>query len=456
MDNIFRFDSLDIDTRSRLCSKGAVLWFTGLSGSGKTTVASIVERMLLESGIRAYLLDGDNLRSSINSDLGFSDEDRKENIRRIGCVAALFAHSGAVCLVSAISPFAKDRDRAKKECERFGCPFIEIFIDTKLSVCTKRDPKGLYKRALAGEIKDFTGISSPYEAPENPDILIKTEQTTAEEAARIVIDYTKTLLSLRDITEFLCVTAKKAGEVILQVYGEDFAVMRKEDDTPLTRADLAADEVIRKELEARYPDIAILSEESADDPKRLKNPRCFIVDPLDGTKEFVKRNGEFTVNIGFTYFGKSIAGVIYAPALGKLYYAAKGEGAYEQSNFDDFFRQKNAIRVSDKRENLRVVTSRSHLDEQTRALLERNKAKIGSTIGKGSSLKGCLIASSQADVYYRIGCTMEWDTCAMQCIVEQAGGVLLQGDNTQMRYNRENTVNEKGFYILNSIENKFS
>ncbi len=455
MDNIFSFESIDADTRPLLRSKGAVLWFTGLSGSGKTTIACIAQRMLLESSIRAYLLDGDNLRSSLNSDLGFTDKDREENIRRIGCVAALFAHSGTVCIVSAISPFARDRQQAKRECERFGCPFLEIYTDTELGECIKRDPKGLYRKALQGEIKDFTGISSPYEVPENPDIVIKTVNTSPEAAARSVVDYAKTLLSLKSITEFLCQTVKKAGDEILKVYKEDFAVMHKEDDTPLTHADLAANEVIRKELKARYPDIAILSEESTDDPKRLNNPCCFIVDPLDGTKEFVKRNGEFTVNIGFTYFGKSIAGVILAPALGKLYYAAKGEGAYEQGHFNDFFRQENAIKVSDKRDNLRVVTSRSHLDEQTLALLERNKAKIGSTIGKGSSLKGCLIASSQADVYYRIGCTMEWDTCAMQCIVEQAGGVFFQGDDTPMKYNRKNTVNEKGFYMINSIENKF-
>lgn len=455
MDNIFGFNSIDSDAAFRLRGKGAVLWFTGLSGSGKSAIASAVERMLLESGIRAYLLDGDNVRLGLNSDLGFLDEDRAENVRRLGCVAALFADSGAVCLVSAISPFEKDRLKAKAECARMKISFTEIFVDTPLDECIRRDSKGLYARAKAGEIENFTGISSPYEVPENPDITIKTLELSVSESANMIADYTKTLLSLRKMAAFLCDTARKAGEEIMKVYTSNFTVERKSDDTPLTQADLAADKIIREALLEKHQDTAVLSEESADSPKRLKNSRCFIVDPIDGTKEFVKKNGEFTVNIGFTYFGKSIAGVIYAPALGKLFYAAKGEGAYAQSNFGEYFKRENRINVSDRMENLKVVTSRSHLNEETKELLDRNSDKIGSTIGIGSSLKGCLIASGEADAYYRTGGTMEWDTCAMQCIVEEAGGVFLQGDGSAMRYNRENTVNHKGFYILNNIENKF-
>lgn len=455
MENIFKFDNFDPDTRTRLCGKGAVLWFTGLSGSGKTAVAAQVERMLLEDGIRAYLLDGDNVRTGLNSDLGFSDEDRRENVRRLGCVAVLFADSGTVCLVSAISPFEKDREKAKKECARLGCSFTEIFIDTPLDECIRRDPKGLYAKARAGEIKEFTGISSLYETPADPDIAVKTLETSANEAARAITEYTKTLLSLKNMTAFLCDTAKEAGEGIMEVYKKDFEVWRKEDYSPLTQADLAANKVICEALVKKYPDFSVLSEESADSPERLKNPRCFIVDPLDGTKEFVKKNGEFTVNIGFSYFGKSIAGVIYAPASGRLFYAAKGEGAYSQTRFGEYFNKENRITVSDKTENLRVVTSRSHLDEETREILSGNSAKIGGTVGIGSSLKGCLIASGEADVYYRTGYTMEWDTCAMQCVAEEAGGIFRQGDGSPMRYNRERPLNDKGFYILNRAENKF-
>lgn len=455
MDNIFKFKSEDEAKRRQLLGKGAVIWFTGLSGSGKSTIAAELERTLLSSGIRAYLLDGDNVRLGLNSDLDFSSKGRAENVRRLYCVASLFANSGTVAIVSAISPFNIDREKAKEHCRKNDCPFVEIFVDTPIEECIKRDTKGLYKKALSGEIKDFTGISSPYEVPYDADIIIETLKTLAEKAAKEIADYIKTLLSIKEMTEYLCETAKEAGDRIMEIYEKDFIVEYKDDKSPLTEADLASEKLIRERLLEKYPYIECLSEESTDDLKRLKKPCCFIVDPLDGTKEFIKKNGEFTVNIGFSYFGKSILGVVYAPALKRLFYAAFYEGAYEYDFSDEYFTEKTAIRVSDKKENLRVMTSRSHLDDETKELLQKNAAKIGCTIGAGSSLKGCLIASGEADVYYRTGYTMEWDTCAMQCIVEEAGGVFLQGDSSVMRYNREDSLNRKGFYILNNIENKF-
>ena len=150
--------------------KGMVLWFTGLSGSGKSTIANNLDDKLNNLGKRTYILDGDNIRLGLNNDLDFSAEDRKENIRRISEVAKLFADSGAIVMTAFISPYKKDRDAARK---LIGNDFNEIFVDTDLEECLKRDPKGLYKKALSGEINNFTGIDAPYEKPSDPEVIIK-------------------------------------------------------------------------------------------------------------------------------------------------------------------------------------------------------------------------------------------------------------------------------------------
>jgi len=151
---------------------GATLWFTGLSGSGKSTVANAVAARLLATGRPAYILDGDNVRHGLNADLGFSADDRSENIRRVGEVARLMADAGLVVLVPVISPYRADRERARRAHEVAGLPFVEVFVDTPLAVCEERDPKGLYRRARAGELSDMTGIDAPYEAPESPEVRI--------------------------------------------------------------------------------------------------------------------------------------------------------------------------------------------------------------------------------------------------------------------------------------------
>lgn len=154
-----------------LNQKGVILWFTGLSGSGKSTLANVLSHRLHEMGHLTMLLDGDNVRLGLNRDLGFSAEDREENIRRIGEVAALFVESGVIVLSAFISPFQKDRDKIRTLVDPGR--FVEIFVDAGLETCEARDPKGLYQKARAGVISDFTGISSPYEAPENPELQLK-------------------------------------------------------------------------------------------------------------------------------------------------------------------------------------------------------------------------------------------------------------------------------------------
>ena len=169
--------------------KGVTIWFTGLSGSGKSTVAMLVDQMLIEGGGHSVVLDGDNVRHGLNSDLGFSPEDRTENIRRIGEVASLFTQTGMINLVAFISPYRQDRDRSRAIQERGD--FIEVFVDCPLEVCEDRDPRGLYHKARAGEIPEFTGISAPYEPPLKAEIVLRTDQEVPEQSAERVVNYLK-------------------------------------------------------------------------------------------------------------------------------------------------------------------------------------------------------------------------------------------------------------------------
>ncbi|KAK0656431.1 Adenylylsulfate kinase-domain-containing protein [Cercophora newfieldiana] len=194
--NITWHPSLSRHERNQLRSqKGFTIWFTGLSASGKSTVATALEQHLLHIGLSAYRLDGDNVRFGLNKDLGFSEKDRNENIRRIAEVAKLFADSSTIALTSFISPYRADRQIARDLHAAAGqsgddpLAFIEVFVDIPLEEAEKRDPKGLYKKARAGEIKDFTGISAPYEAPKAPEITIRTDLLSVEESVRKIVDY---------------------------------------------------------------------------------------------------------------------------------------------------------------------------------------------------------------------------------------------------------------------------
>ena len=175
------------DREELLKQKGVLIWYTGLSASGKSTIANAVEEMLFDRGVLSYVLDGDNIRHGLNKNLGFSPEDREENIRRIGEVGKLFADVGSIAMTAFISPYLSDRQKAR-ELHEEGC-FIEVFVDAPLSVLEERDPKGLYKKARAGEIPQFTGISAPYEAPENPEIHLDTSKMNLEECAKSVVNY---------------------------------------------------------------------------------------------------------------------------------------------------------------------------------------------------------------------------------------------------------------------------
>ena len=175
------------DRNKLLKQKGATLWFTGLSGSGKSTVAVALEKALMEKGHLCYRLDGDNIRLGINKNLGFSAEDRTENIRRIGEISKLFVDTGVIVLSSFVSPYRADRDIVRELHDAGDMDFLEIFVDVPLDVAEQRDPKGLYKKARAGEIKNFTGISDPYEAPLNAELVLNSHEQSLEEEVEILL-----------------------------------------------------------------------------------------------------------------------------------------------------------------------------------------------------------------------------------------------------------------------------
>jgi len=257
-------------------------------------------------------------------------------------------------------------------------------------------------------------------------------------------------MDLQKELEIAIKQAREAGSEILKIYTKDFVVEYKDDKSPLTEADKRANDVIVPVLKNSFPEYSILSEESKEDENRHSNSWCWIIDPLDGTKEFIKKNGEFTVNIALAKDHKVVLGVIYVPVTGELYYAAKGIGAYYEKDW-----KKEQIKVTDRVYELRLVGSRSHGSEELTEMIKKYGDRITDFKSAGSSLKGCMVAKGDADIYYRFGLTMEWDTAAMQCIVEEAGGIFKQMDGSEMLYNRKNSLNEKGFYVINRKENIF-
>ncbi|QRN84677.1 3'(2'),5'-bisphosphate nucleotidase CysQ [Clostridia bacterium] len=245
-----------------------------------------------------------------------------------------------------------------------------------------------------------------------------------------------------------------AGEKVMEIYQTDFKVCYKKDKSPVTLADETADHLISLKLAEYFPDYGILSEENVSNQETYDKKDCFIVDPIDGTREFVKRNGQFGVNIALSREKESVMGVIYIPVNRTIYYASKGNGAFQaQVNKEGALFEVEPIQVSDRLNNLIVTVSHPYIGKNLQKLLQEHESRIGGYHYIGSSIKGCLVASGKADVYYRYGYTNEWDTAAMQAIVEEAGGIVRQMDGSVLRYNRKNHLNEKGFYIVNRKEN---
>ncbi len=250
--------------------------------------------------------------------------------------------------------------------------------------------------------------------------------------------------------EKIIAIARLAGEAVMKVYEHSFKVEHKADNSPLTLADTNSNEIIVRKLKKLFPDVPILSEETKQvDYAIRKNWGYFwLVDPLDGTKEFIKHNGEFTINIALIHKTKPVVAVLFAPTLNKMYYAVSGEGSFyvdEKGNAKKLLPQSNYL----SKQKINVVASRSHLDDDVLQFVDdlKKQGKEVDFISSGSSLKFCLVAEGKADVYPRFGPTMEWDTAAGQAIVECAGGKVLNSEtNKPLSYNKENLLNP--FFVV--------
>jgi len=241
----------------------------------------------------------------------------------------------------------------------------------------------------------------------------------------------------------------EAGKRIMFFYDKVDDIQIKADQSPLTQADIAANEFIVSQLQALYPAIQILSEES-ESVIEDSSGWCFIIDPLDGTKEFISRNGEFTVNIALVNNHQPVLGMIYAPVYDVLYIGYQGRGAVKINRKLNIT---EAIHCTQKTDNFTVVMSKSHSGDKEEALYQKYKSHIQTIKSAGSSLKGCLVAEGSADVYVRFGLTCEWDIAAMHCIVVEAGGIIANLDHSPILYVREDHYNRKGFYVINQKEN---
>ena len=243
--------------------------------------------------------------------------------------------------------------------------------------------------------------------------------------------------------------AQLAGRAIMEIYKRPFEVEIKDDQSPVTIADKMADEIIRNYLSSVFPDHAFLTEESVDDKRRLQNDYVWIIDPVDGTKDFIAKNDEFTVNVALSYKHEIVVGVVLLPALNEVYFASKGHGSHQQVGL-----KTKRIRVNDKLDDLTVLFSRFHVNEKEKALVVKHGDKIRHQATFGSCLKACRIATGLAEITYRMsGGTKEWDTAASQIIVTEAGGVFVKPDLTSYTYNREDVYNREGYIIANRIEN---
>ena len=241
-------------------------------------------------------------------------------------------------------------------------------------------------------------------------------------------------------------------ELILDIYNSsDLGVEIKEDNSPVTKADKAADKKIREILSTAFPLYSLLTEESIDDKSRLENDYVWIVDPIDGTKDFVAKNDQFTVNIGLSYKHKAVLGVILIPVSGEIYYAVEGLGAYYLKDKDA-----TAVRIhcNNKVHDVTTLVSNFHSNQTEMDMIKKHSDIIKHQKKVGATIKGCLIARGDAEMSYRFSSnTKEWDTCAMQILVEEAGGHLLKFDGTPIRYNREDVYNKDGYIICNVRQN---
>ena len=243
---------------------------------------------------------------------------------------------------------------------------------------------------------------------------------------------------------------REASKNIMKYYNEGFHTEYKDDDSPVTEADKTSDILIRNILSKAFPTYAFLTEESRDDKSRLNNDYVFIIDPLDGTEDYVHKDGQFTTNIALAYKHEIVVGVVAIPMTGEIYYAVKGEGAYKIDKDGNVIK----LHVSSKTSDLTCFRSVYHFAEKEKETVEKHKDKITNVVKKGSSLKACLIAEGKGEISYRLTSgTKEWDTAAFDLIVQESGGYVVKLDGTRMTYNREDVRNLDPYVIVNKLEN---
>ena len=343
--------------------------------------------------------------------------------------------------------------------------FIEVFVDTPLAVAETRDPKGLYKKARRGELKNFTGVDSPYEPPEHPELHVDTTQDAARggraahprlsrqhrhagvEVTQSVAGSQRTGAGRRchvraRLFEALIALARAAGDEVMRIYGRDVGAVLKADQSPLTEADLASHRWLVAGLAVIAPELPVVSEESGlpEHQERAGWPAFWLIDPLDGTKEFLARNDEFTINVALIENSRPTLGVVGVPARDLVYAGDVVQGIARRVD-GATSRGLRTRRYAGTQPT--IVASRRHGGDRLTAVLEmlgRDEGPIALR-SVGSALKFCLLAGGEADLYPRLGPTSEWDTAAAQAVLEAAGGAVLQMNGRALQYNKPEILN---------------
>jgi sulfate adenylyltransferase len=435
-------------------NQGNVLWFTGLSGSGKTTIAQELKKSLEAQGKSVAMLDGDDVRNSRKVKLGFSREDIRENNKIIAEMAKEKSLDHDFVIVPIISPYQEDRNMVRT---MIGNNYYSVYINASLDTCIKRDVKGLYSRALKGEIDNFIGISpsNPYETPQESDLVVDTAIHEPIASTQRIVEFLKqkNLLQMKlpnssfspEMSTAIN-AAFKAGEQVMQIYNTQFSYTLKDGKEPVTEADIASDKIIHMLLSSTG--IPILSEETQDTGERLNQNQVWIVDPLDGTKDFVTKTGEFSIMIALVNNGVPEIGVVYNPVKDILYIAQLGKGAFKRENGDW---QKMSVNNHDDLQKAKAVVSRHHLTDKEESFL--NRLGVSDFVQKGSAgLKIAEVAVGKAELYFTMSDKLqEWDTAAAYCILIEAQGTMTDMLGNKLAYNQSDLYHKRGILVTNAL-----
>jgi 3'(2'),5'-bisphosphate nucleotidase len=427
-----------------------IFWFTGFSGSGKTTIANKLETHLKKLNYKVKILDGDDVRNTLHKDLGFTKKDILLNNELISKLALEHIKDNDIILVPIISPYTESRTSARK---LLGDTFVELYIKADINGCIKRDVKGLYKKALAGEIDNFIGISksAPYELPENPNITLNTDKISINEAVQKILSYIKIFSTLSKETKESIIAAKKGGTAILKHYTPNKTTNYelKHDNTEVTKADLESNNIIIAHLKQKFQ-YDIISEEQ-NSQKDIANETVWLIDPLDGTKDFISGSEEFSVMISLIKNNEPHIGVVYLPAKQMCYFAEHNKGSFLETEKEIIkLHVSNTKKISD----LKLVLSKNHFSDKDKSFTSNLKAK--NHIHMGSiGVKLGEIASGNADLYFNFHGLRKWDIAAPQIIVEEANGIVSDIHNNELNYTMKGNMLINGILAINAKNHEF-